>query len=229
MTAVGLAVLLCPLIGAAADWESVSRDEALEVEAQSRPDSAIRQLRARGVIPATPATVRAVVAAVDRYPEFMPYVKESRILGVDGAVTTVYQRLAFGLIGLSDRDYVIDITESADTDRQGRAIYGRRWRLGDSSRIPERSSTVRLAVNRGYWRLAPDETSAASTRATYCLFTDPGGALPAWIVNQANTIGIRKVFAAVSVATSNPRYTSLAPPPGSGSNASVPDGTCDDL
>jgi hypothetical protein len=183
-------------------------------------------------MPAPPHVVNAVLAAVERYPEFMPYVKEARILSMDGATISVYQRLAFGLVGLSDRDYVIDITQTVETDRQGRTIYGRRWLVGDSSRVPERPSTVRLSVNRGYWRLASDDSGPTATRATYCLFTDPGGALPAFIVNQANTVGIRKVFAAVIGATADPRYATLTPssPPAAGTSSTVPpDGTCDDL
>ena len=233
LVVITMAALLSSSSAQATQWEPVSRDEVVEVEARPRPGSAIRQLRARGVMPAAPHVVNAVLAAVDRYPEFMPYVKEARILGVDGATTSVYQRLAFGLVGLSDRDYVIDITQSVETDRQGRPIYGRRWLVGDSARVPERPSTVRLSVNRGYWRLTPDESGPTATRATYCLFTDPGGALPTFIVNQANTVAIRKVFSAVIGATADPRYTmSSAPLPeaSSGTSSAVPpDGTCDDL
>jgi hypothetical protein len=216
----------------AAEWQSVSRDDAVEVEARARPGSAVKELRARGVIPAPPHVVRAVVAAVDRYPDFMPYVKESRTLGTEGAATTVYQRLAFGLLGISDRDYVIDITETVDTDPQGRDVYTRRWRVGDNGRVPEQPSTVRLSINRGYWRLAADDAAPGATRAVYCLFTDPGGSLPAFIVNQANTVAIRKVFAAVTAATGDPRYTANPPPsPASGVGASPvgADGLCNDL
>jgi len=232
VSVVAAAIVLASASARATSWEPVSRDDGLEVEARARPDSAIRQLRARGVIPALPRVVHAVLAAVERYPEFMPYVKEARVLGVDGPTTSVYQRLAFGLIGLSDRDYVIDITETVETDRQGRTIYGRRWHLGDSRRVPERPSTVRLSVNRGYWRLVSDDAQAGVTRATYCLFTDPGGALPAFIVNQANTVAIRKVFSAVIEATADPRYATLPsslPLVGATSSVSSPDGTCDDL
>jgi hypothetical protein len=224
-----MGIILVVGVAPAAEWQSVSRDDTVEVEARARPGSAVKELRARGVIPAPPHVVRAVVAAVDRYPEFMPYVKESRTLATDGAATTVYQRLAFGLLGISDRDYVIDITETVDTDPQGRDVYTRRWRVGDSARVPERPSAVRLTINRGYWRLAADAVPG-TTRAVYCLFTDPGGSLPAFIVNQANTVAIRKVFAAVTAATGDPRYAANpAPSPASGVVPSAPDGLCDDM
>jgi Polyketide cyclase / dehydrase and lipid transport len=215
----------------AEEWQPVYRDDVLEVEARARAGSAVKELRARGTLPAPPHVVRAVVAAVDRYPDFMPYVKESLTLGVEGAVTTVYQRLAFGLIGISDRDYVIDITETVEADSQGRDVYVRRWRVGDSARVPEQPSAVRLSVNRGSWRLAAAEAPPDATRAVYCLFTDPGGSLPAFVVNQANTVAIRKVFAAVSTAARDPRYAAAARPPvaGGGPPRAAPgDGLCED-
>src|SRR6266536_4454242 len=85
------AVILVARWATAADWELVSRNEALQIEAQARPGSSVTTLRARGLVGAPPRVVRAVIADVERYPEFMPYVKESRTLAVEGAATVVYQ------------------------------------------------------------------------------------------------------------------------------------------
>ena len=210
------AVLLVTMLllgppASAADWELVSRTDALEIESRSQPGSAVRTLRARGLIDAPPRVVRAVIADVDRYAEFMPYVKESRTLAVEGDVSIVYQRLSFGFLGVSDRDYVLRIVETA-VDESGAQAYTRWWNVGDSAQSPPQSSVVRVSINRGYWRLGPDERDPGRTRAVYCLFTDPGGQLPAWIVNQANTIAIPKLFAAVTAATAERRYADAAAP-----------------
>jgi hypothetical protein len=191
----------------------------------------VRELRARGAIPAPPHVVRAVVADVDRYPAFMPYVKESRTVQRAGAVTTVYQRLAFGVIGVSDRDYVIDITETVSRDARGREQYTRRWQVADGAAVPPHGGTVRLSVNRGLWHLAHDDATPGTTRAVYCLFTDPGGSLPTFIVNQANTVAIRKVFDAVTTAARDPRYAALASPSAMADRATsvAADGLCDQL
>jgi hypothetical protein len=50
-------------------------------------------------------------------------------------------------------------------------------------------------VNEGRWLLEP--AGAAKTRATYCIYTDGGGKLPALLANIANEVAIRKIFTAV--------------------------------
>ena len=52
-----------------------------------------------------------------------------------------------------------------------------------------------------------------ATEVRYCVFTDPAGSLPKWLVGLANTEGIPQLFAAVSTAAKSSRYTSLPPPP----------------
>jgi uncharacterized membrane protein len=53
------------------------------VETRAVPGRDVKQVNAQGIIDAPPHVVRAVVADLERYPEFMPYVKQSRILGRD--------------------------------------------------------------------------------------------------------------------------------------------------
>jgi hypothetical protein len=52
--------------------------------------------------------------------------------------------------------------------------------------------------------LEPDHT--VKTRATYSIFTDNGGRLPAFLANAASGIGIRKIFAAVRRQVKDPKY-----------------------
>jgi len=52
--------------------------------------------------------------------------------------------------------------------------------------------------------LEPQGTT--KTRATYSIYTDSGGALPAFIANKASEIGIRRIFAAVRKQVKDPKY-----------------------
>jgi len=42
------------------------------------------------------------------------------------------------------------------------------------------------------------------TRATYALFTDPGGSIPSFIANKANTTALPDLFAAVRKLSAAP-------------------------
>jgi hypothetical protein len=48
----------------------------------------------------------------------------------------------------------------------------------------------------GSWLLEPLE-NGAKTKATYLLFTDPGGSLPTWVSNKVNFSTIPDVFEAL--------------------------------
>jgi hypothetical protein len=193
-------------------WQRVYEDDQLVVDARSSADSSIKELRAEGVVSMPAHVVRGVLADVSRYPAFMPYVKKSEVLGNEAGDIIVYQRLSFPLLGLvKDREYVIRLTERIYVDARQQPVYRRAWHLEPSWPYPGNDSAVRVTTNAGYWDLRVADTGP-HTIAVYCLFTDPGGSLPAWIINQANTTAVQKVFAAVRATSNDARYASVPPP-----------------
>ena len=187
----------------------------LAVETRAIPGRDVKEVTARGRIGAAPHVVRAVIADLERYPAFMPYVKESRVLGMDAEGAALnYQRLSFGVPLVDDRHYIIRVAERRHRESDGRASYAFVWQLADG--LPEhvKSGAVRVSVNNGYWGLRPIPGSPDATDVRYCVFTDPAGSLPKWIVGMANTEAIPKLFAAVAAAAADPRYTGATPPPG---------------
>jgi hypothetical protein len=56
----------------------------------------------------------------------------------------------------------------------------------------------------GGWLLEPAGPNA--TRATYAVYTDSGGAIPAFIKNTGSQIGIRKIFGAIRKQVREPKY-----------------------
>jgi hypothetical protein len=69
-----------------------------------------------------------------------------------------------------------------------------------------------VSVNNGYWDLRPVATSESATDVRYCVFTDPAGSLPKWLVGMANSESIPQLFAAVATAAASPRYAATPPP-----------------
>lgn len=222
-TQLGIAAAISLLM--ALGGASTTRAQAplpVDVETRAIPGRDVKEVAARGTIGAPPHVVRAVIADREHYPAFMPYVKESRVLGRDAEGAALnYQRLSFGVPFVDDRHYVIRVAERRHRESDGRASYAFVWQLVDG--LPERvrPGTVRVSVNSGYWALRPVPGSPDATDVRYCVFTDPGGALPKWIVDMANTEAIPKLFAAVASAAANARYATAAPPAGDGA-ASTP-------
>ena len=58
----------------------------------------------------------------------------------------------------------------------------------------------------------------AATDVRYCVFTDPAGSLPKWVVGLANDQAVPQLYAAVAAQAATPRYAML-PAPGDGAAA----------
>ena len=186
----------------------------VKVETRAIPDRDVKQVRARSIIPAPPHVVRAVIADLERYPAFMPYVKDSRILSRDPTGDVLnYQRLSFGIMLVQDRHYVIRIAERSSRSSDGRTGRAFVWRLEPG--LPPgvaADAAVRVSVNNGYWDLQPVKDSEGATDVRYCVFTDPAGSLPKWVVGLANDQAVPQLFAAVASQAATPRYAALPRP-----------------
>src|SRR5207244_12940284 len=84
-------------------------------------------------------------------------------------------------------------------------VYLYQWELANTSGPGEKPGVLRVKINEGRWLLEPART--AKTRATYCIYTDCGGKLPALLANVANEIGIGKLFTAVRNHVRPPKYS----------------------
>lgn len=197
----GVPLALTPAVARADDWKEVSRTKDLVVATRPRAGSPIAEVRAVGRVAASPATVKAVLDDRDHYPQFMPYVAETRVVSANpGARTLIaYMRLDPPMVG--ERDYTIAVRD----EPRGTGGYFTSWRLANDKGPPEKPGVVRVKVNEGSWLLEPEDGGAA-TQATYTLFTDAGGSVPSFVVNQANKRSLGDLFAAVRKAAADPKY-----------------------
>jgi Polyketide cyclase / dehydrase and lipid transport len=207
VAAAGALGILGASVAGAASWERVHASDDLTVDTRPHPGSEIKEVRAYGMMAVPPHVVRAVIADVARYPEFMPYVKESRVIARSPRGTITYQRVSFGVVGalgVADRDYILRNVERV-ASREGRTSYKRIWNA-ISGNDPPQPGVVRLSVSKGFWELSPADEAGSRTRVVYCIFTNPGGSLPLWAINQGNSFGVPKVFNAVRKTAMESRY-----------------------
>jgi hypothetical protein len=114
---------------------------------------------------------------------------------------------------------VIRIHDESKKLPNGSVIYKNRWTPIPGG-PPAKSGAVRLTVNDGYWLL---EAAAGGkrTKARYYVFTDPGGNIPSFIANAANSKAIPDLFAAVRKAAKRSKYRKARPVLPGGSPAAI--------
>jgi hypothetical protein len=182
-------------------WTLDSNGSNLTLYSRPHAGSALKEFKAVGGIDAPTITVHRVLDDVDSYPSFMPYMAECRIIKRDGDNIFTYQRLAPRIV--SQRDYTLRVEQKSWPSGPGLA-YLHRWQTANEVGPPPQKGVLRVSVSEGSWLLEPDGPD--KTRATYSIFSDTGGALPAFIANGAAALGIKKVFAAVRKQVQDPKY-----------------------
>jgi len=182
-------------------WTLSSKGSNLTLYSRPHAGSALKEFKGVGGIDAPTTTVHRVLDDVDSYPSFMPYMAECRIIKRDGDNIFTYQRLAPKIV--SQRDYTLRV-EKKSWPSGPTLAYLHRWQTANEVGPPPQKGVLRVSVSEGSWLLEPDGPD--KTRATYCIFSDTGGALPAFIANGAAALGIKKVFAAVRKQIQDPKY-----------------------
>jgi hypothetical protein len=176
-------------------WEVAARNERVTVYARQRPDTGLQEMQAEGLFDAPPAEVWRALRDYDHHPQTMPYVEVARVLHREPGDKVWYVYNVLNLPLVSRRDYVLRVVdESAWKDGQG--YFKITWRTANGRAPGKPGKAVRIEVNDGFWLLQPAE-GGTSTRAVYYIHTDPGGALPKWILNRANGTAIPDVWEAV--------------------------------
>ena len=185
----------------ATEWKEEANGDELIMYSRMREGSSLNEYKTVGTIDALSSAVFAVLNDVEAYPSFMPYTSECSVLKRIGDCTIAYQRLALPLV--SDRDYTLR-SEKSKTPGPNGPIYRIQWVPANDLGPPEKPGVERVNVCEGGWLIEPD--GAGTTRATYTIYTDSGGAIPAVIANRGSRTAIQKMFAAIRKAVHEPKY-----------------------
>jgi hypothetical protein len=182
-------------------WKLANQSKDVAIYCRPRAGSQLKEFRAIGPIDAPTYAVHAVIDDLENYSNFMPYTLECRLLKRESDSIVTYQRLSPKICG--DRDYTLRVSEKSWPGPQG-LTYLNQWKPANDLGPAEKKGVVRVKICDGGWLLEPD--GAIKTRATYSVYTDTGGMIPAFIANCASRIGINKLFEAVRKQVKNPKY-----------------------
>lgn len=162
-------------------WRSVHQRAGVSVYRRDLPDRSLPEFLAVLSFEQPPQRVLDVLIDYGRFAEFLPYVRQSRVLRRSGKEQWVWQRLSFPG-PLADRVYVLHSRHGPlPQASQGLRIT---WRLSDA---PAPISALAPAGGippqtfQGAWHLFPLEHG---TLGCYRVYLDPGGRMPRWLTRR---------------------------------------------
>ena len=183
--------------------------DGIAVWMRAVPGSNAKEVLAEATFAKTPARAfwRAV-CDVERYQEFVPFVKRSFVCkdarsdsaGGGGSVW-VYNVVKAPVVG--PRDFVIKI-EPAPRGADGSMTCA--WHVPDDGvGPPALSGHVRLLKNSGGWELR-EASAGGGVAVRYRVLTDPGTALPGFLVDLANQSSVPDVMRAFNARATSGVY-----------------------
>ena len=182
------------------DWKPVSEKDGVRISVRPVEGSSIKEVRGEGDIDAPLDNISAVLGDVQSYPVLMPPTVEATELKRQG-VDTAWFHMVIDPPMIFKRDYCIRMTLS----HLPGGVFKSEWALDNSVCPAKAKNMVRIERNSGSWVLTP-LPDGKRTHVVYQSHTDPGGAVPAWIVNRVTAQTIPKIFQSVRRAAVLPRY-----------------------
>ena len=162
----------------AVDWEKVSDKDGVLVERRAVPGLRVSAIRVTASSPMAPGAVFETIWKQREHLEFVPFLKQLRILSDTGDEHVAYEQLALPLV--RDRDYTVRLRKRVDPagDRYEILIES----ANDAGPPPD-GSYVRVTNIHGSWTVEAGPDGKGSV-VRYELQSDPGGIIPAWLVNR---------------------------------------------
>ena len=154
--------------------------------------SDVKEVKAVGQIDAPPAKCLEVVTDYEHQVGNMPYIEDQAVFSRTDKEVVFWALGNFPMV--SKRDWILK--SKLEKNLPG-GVYRAAWTPTEVPNAPPpEDGVVRLKVNTGSWTFEPLDGGKRSM-GTYQLLTDPGGSIPKFIANKANTTALPELFARV--------------------------------
>jgi hypothetical protein len=188
------------------DWNLKTDKDNIKTYSKKLPDSKINAVKIESVFPCTVSQFVSVLMDVDSYDDWIYNSKSTRLVKqVSPAEMYYYSEVGFPW-PTANRDFVSHVIISQDPRTKIAHVDAKNV----SGLVPVKSSIVRIEKSSGSWLITP--VGGNSVKIEYVLQVDPGGDLPAWLINPFASKGLVETFKNLRKQLTKPRYSSAHPP-----------------
>jgi hypothetical protein len=173
---------IAPLARGQKDCELKKEKDDLKVYTCPSPDSKIKILKVELLVENTSfQELLDFVNDIDNYVNWQYNTIEARVLETQ-ARSKIYRTVVSAPWPMSNREMIMEISHEFDSLRQELLIESRH----NTYEYPEDEDLIRVPFCIAKWRVVSQK---AGLRIEYTIRIDPGGSVPAWLVNVAMADG----------------------------------------
>ncbi|GEA60160.1 START domain-containing protein [Vibrio comitans] len=181
-------------------WKEVKNSHGITVYNRSIEGSSFKAFRAEMTVESDLTTLMAVFNDVDVGTTWVENVDEMRLVKASSNMDNVTYAMTKAPWPVADRDSVVHNHISQDPETL--AVTIKQQAVPDE--LPRTKNKVRIETLHSTWVFTP--ISEKETRVTYQVFTEPGGSLPAWLVNKVAISQPYKTFQGLREMSQKPDY-----------------------
>lgn len=170
-------------VSAQPDWKLNTNKDGIKVYTSIAENSAFKAVKTIGNVETTMSQLAKVLMDVSNTEEWVYGAKNPQLLKQFSPTDLIYYAEAVLPWPMSNRDFIIRITMTQDPVTKAVTMVTENM----PKYVPEKKGIVRIQRSSGIWKLTP--VSTGIIRVEYTLQVDPGGLLPAWLVNLFATTG----------------------------------------
>jgi len=187
-------------------WKLSTDKEGIKIYTGEVPDSKIKAIKVECEVNATPAQLVALLMDVNTSADWVYHVKSCRLIKQVSPAELYYYSEVNMPWPVANRDFVAHLVVSRDQVTKAIVIDG----PCVTGLIPERTGIVRIGNSTGKWIITP--VANDQTKIEYSIHVDPGGHIPAWMVNMFATEGPLRIFEKLKVQVQKPEYKNAVLP-----------------
>lgn len=182
------------------DWKLSAEKEGIKVYTSMVPDSKVKAIKVVCDLNATSSQLVALVMDVTTAPDWVYHVKSAKLIKQISPSELYYYSEVSLPWPAANRDFVAHLTVSQDPRSKVVTIDG----PAVPGIVPEKKGIVRIDHSIGKWVITP--IGADQINVEYSIHVDPGGALPAWLVNIFATDAPVRIFKNLKTQLQKPVY-----------------------
>jgi len=162
-----------------AEWDLRKDKNGIKVYVREAKDSPFKELKMKFSIEASMSTVVALLQDIEAIPDWVYKCNESYVVEKINTKEEYYYNLMDFPWPMSDRDLILK--SKLYQDPVTKVLRSESYAI--ANKIPVKEGVVRIKETNLWWEFTPKSNNLIEV--DYYLKSNPGGYLPAWIVNLA--------------------------------------------
>ncbi|MBS1918126.1 MAG: lipid-binding protein [Bacteroidetes bacterium] len=169
-------------------WELVKEQDGIKMYNRPSERSKFNDIKVEAEFPGTVQQIAEILLDVPKYTEWAYATKSSVIVKKISNTELIYYSEIDVPWPANNRDFYAHCKATFDSSTHSMKLIS----VSIKNYQPEKKNIVRLAFSRGTWNIttAPNK----KIRIEYFLELDPGGSVPAWLLNLFSTKGPMETF-----------------------------------